>query len=279
MKISMDVFGDRMNKKLNLFVPQWQDSGASKELYDGACALKKYIENSNVNFERIEISQNSELIIENNILGYRIIKTQLNNISQLLYEEKPDKILTVGGGCGIEIPIVSYFSEKYKNLDVLWFDAHGDLNTPESSPSKYFHGMPLRFLLEEIRNNDISSKFNKINPQDVVLIGVRDLDKPEEDFIFKENIKIKNDLNISELLNKQNEYVYIHIDLDVLDPAIYRNVKCPSKNGLKVEEVVKIIKDVNNEKKVIGISLLENTETNIKKIEIIDEIIKLGIEF
>ena len=38
----MDVFGDRMNKKLNLFVPQWQDSGASKELYDGACALKKY---------------------------------------------------------------------------------------------------------------------------------------------------------------------------------------------------------------------------------------------
>ena len=77
-------------------------------------------------------------------------------------KKKPDKILTVGGGCGIEIPIVSYFSEKYKNLDVLWFDAHGDLNTPESSPSKYFHGMPLRFLLEEIRNNDISSKFNKI---------------------------------------------------------------------------------------------------------------------
>ena len=275
----MDVFGDRMNKKLNLFVPQWQDSGASKELYDGACALKKYIENSNVSFEKIEISKNSELINEKNILGFKIIKTQLNNISQLLYEEKPDKILTVGGGCGIEIPIVSYFSEKYKNLDVLWFDAHGDLNTPESSPSKYFHGMPLRFLLEEIRNNDISSKFNKINPQDVVLIGVRDLDKPEEDFIFKENIKIKNDLNISELLNKQDEYVYIHIDLDVLDPAIYRNVKCPSKNGLKVEEVVKIIKDVNNEKKVIGISLLENTETNIKKIEIIDEIIKLGIEF
>ena len=180
---------------------------------------------------------------------------------------------------GLTLPIVSYFSEKYKNLDVLWFDAHGDLNTPESSPSKYFHGMPLRFLLEEIRNNDISSKFNKINPQDVVLIGVRDLDKPEEDFIFKENIKIKNDSKISELLNKQNEYVYIHIDLDVLDPAIYRNVKCPSKNGLKVEEVVKIIKEVNNEKKVIGISLLENTETNIKKIEIIDEIIKLGIEF
>ncbi len=207
------------------------------------------------------------------------LKNQLNKISQKLHEEKPDKILTVGGGCGIEIPIVSYFSDKYKTLDVLWFDAHGDLNTPESSPSKNIHGMSLRFLLEEIPNNDISYKFNKINPQDVVLIGTRDLDKPEEEFIIKENIKIKNNLNISELLNNKNEYVYIHIDLDVLDPAIYKNVKCPSKNGLKIEEVIEIIKEVKNQKKIIGISLLENTETDIKKIELIDEIIQLGIEF
>ncbi len=70
----MDVFGDSMNKKLNLFVPQWQVSGALKELYGGACALKEYIENSNVVFERIEISQNIELLKEKNILGYRTIK-------------------------------------------------------------------------------------------------------------------------------------------------------------------------------------------------------------
>ncbi|MFC1569359.1 arginase family protein [bacterium] len=274
-----------MAKHLNLFIPQWQDSGLTQELYEGAYALRDYIESKNIIFSEIPISLSLDTTIENGIIGYNTIVKQLNMISKLLEETKPDQLFSIGGGCGIEIPLVSYLYKKYKGMDVIWFDAHGDLNTPDSSPSQYFHGMPLRFLLDNIPGNEISKKYNKINIDDVLLVGIRDLDDPEEEYIQINKIKmikvnhseIKNGLEIKKLLNKKNNNAYLHIDLDVLDPEIYKNVKCPTENGYTVEEIIKIINIIKSEKTIVGVSLLENIEKKDEEISKINELIDIGI--
>lgn len=268
---------------MNLFIPQWQDSGTTRELYEGALALKKYIEAMGAKFDGPDISLSDDLEIENNISGYKSIIKQLDEISGLLHCSAPERVFTVGGGCGIEVPIVSYLAELYPDMDVIWFDAHGDLNTPLSSPSGYFHGMPLRFLLQDIPGNDISSKYKRIGCEEVVLIGARDLDPPEMDFIQENRIKTAG-LNLAESpeavleqLNDKNRSVYIHIDLDVLDPGIYRNVKCPVKDGFTVAAVTKIVEAVESVKTVVGLSILENTETNTGALSVIDTLIEIGL--
>jgi len=275
-------------KKINLFAPQWQGSGKTKELFKGAYAFLQYCRTLRA-FDLIEIPifDSTDLIIENNIFGYSALYKQLKNIREAIELEMPDKILTIGGGCGVEVPIISYFGNRYDSFDIFWFDAHGDLNTPESSSSKHFHGMPLRFLVDEIKNNPISRFFSRIPINNITLIGTRDLDDEEIDFISKNQLKVISsktnwddiETNLSKILQTDNKKTYLHIDLDVLDPKYYKNVKCPSMNGMTIEQLIHIIKQIISERQIIGISLLENTETDHKNIKKIDELIKIGFDF
>lgn len=267
-------------KTINLFVPQWQGSGISTELYEGAVFLKEHFEQESRQFTEIDISLDTLLQAENNILAYTTIIKQLKNVSKVLYNNSPDQVFTVGGGCGIEIPIVSYLSSRYEDMDVIWFDAHGDLNTPDSSPSKYFHGMPLRFLLDDIPGDEISSSYNRIDCKDVILVGSRDLDKAEEEFIYENHIKLMKPGSsdpvdeFKMLQGSSNRNVYIHIDLDVLDPGEYKNVKCPAFDGYSVKEIVRIIRRIRENRTIVGMSLLENTEINPDKLRILDELLE-----
>lgn len=280
---------ENLMKKINLFAPQWQGSGKTTELFKGAQALKDFCISidKTIQFINIPISEALDLKIENNIYGYTVIEDQLINIKKILCKENPDLIFSIGGGCGIEIPIVSYFKDIYQSMDIYWFDAHGDLNTPETSPSKYFHGMPLRFLLDEIPKNNISKSFNKISKRDISLIGSRDLDNAEVDFIQKEQIRLFNmesSFNVLEdrfsnyLEKSRNSHAYLHIDLDVLDPRSYSNVKCPTEDGLSIENLLRIIKIIGKKRKIIGLSILENTELDSSKITKIEQLVNLGID-
>ena len=270
-------------EKLLLFIPQWQDSGVTDELYHGSFALKNYSEElGKCKFNAIEVDNKKRLIKENNIWGYSIIYEQLTRVRETINDNKPLKIFSLGGGCGIEVPIVSYLYSLYPDLTLFWFDAHGDLNTPESSPSKYFHGMPLRFLTEKIENK-IGDCVNTIPSRQVHLIGLRDLDEPEKLFIESENIDVarlgKNFINTFKniLGNNKNKEAYIHIDLDVIDPEYYKNVKCPAKKGLKISELIKAIELINKEMKITGFSIVENTETDKAEIRKLKKIIRLGL--
>ena len=115
---------------MNILATQWQGSGFTDELYRGANALGKYLSKYGIEFDTVEIAADKDLLIENDIIGYTAIETQLEKIDRLLQLRRPRRILTVGGGCGIEIPIVSYLAGRERGLKLLWFDAHGDLNSP-----------------------------------------------------------------------------------------------------------------------------------------------------
>ncbi len=88
--------------------------------------------------------------------------------------------LVLGGDHSIAVGSVSAISKHYNNLGVIWYDAHGDLNIPEESPSGNIHGMPLRILTGEGPKELLELNSNVIKPENIVLIGMRDLDKGED---------------------------------------------------------------------------------------------------
>ncbi|HII0207551.1 TPA: arginase [Staphylococcus aureus] len=140
--------------------------------------------------------------------------------------------LVLGGDHSIAVGSVSAISKHYNNLGVIWYDAHGDLNIPEESPSGNIHGMPLRILTGEGPKELLELNSNVIKPENIVLIGMRDLDKGERQFIKDHNIKtftmsdidklgIKEEVieNTIEYLKSRNvDGVHLSLDVDALDP-------------------------------------------------------------
>ncbi|MFS4826562.1 arginase [Staphylococcus aureus] len=139
--------------------------------------------------------------------------------------------LILGGDHSIAVGSVSAISKHYNNLGVIWYDAHGDLNIPEESPSGNIHGMPLRILTGEGPKELLELNSNVIKPENIVLIGMRDLDKGERQFIKDHNIKTFtmsdiDKLGIKEVIENTIEYlksrnvdgVHLSLDVDALDP-------------------------------------------------------------
>ncbi|HDJ2958400.1 TPA: arginase [Staphylococcus aureus] len=139
--------------------------------------------------------------------------------------------LVLGGDHSIAVGSVSAISKHYNNLGVIWYDAHGDLNIPEESPSGNIHGMPLRILTGEGPKELLELNSNVIKPENIVLIGMRDLDKGERQFIKDHNIKTFtmsdiDELGIKEVIENTIEYlksrnvdgVHLSLDVDALDP-------------------------------------------------------------
>ncbi|HFN8329898.1 TPA: arginase [Staphylococcus aureus] len=139
--------------------------------------------------------------------------------------------LVLGGDHSIAVGSVSAISKHYNNLGIIWYDAHGDLNIPEESPSRNIHGMPLRILTGEGPKELLELNSNVIKPENIVLIGMRDLDKGERQFIKDHNIKTFtmsdiDKLGIKEVIENTIEYlksrnvdgVHLSLDVDALDP-------------------------------------------------------------
>jgi arginase len=160
---------------LKLYFPHWQGSDNTNDLYFSARDIyDMYLKEAG--FLSIDVCRHENLRVRNGVLVLDEILDNLVQIVHLLEEFKPEKIFSYGGDCRIEIGPVSYLNMRCNgDLAVLWFDAHGDLNTPVTSPSKHFHGMPLRCLLGEGDETILEHCFSYIAPSQVILAGVNKL--------------------------------------------------------------------------------------------------------
>src|SRR2546429_7306370 len=114
----------------------------------------------------------------------------------------PVRPLVLGGCCCSHIGAVEGLAARHGRVGVIWLDAHGDLNTPETSPSGNEWGMPLRMLLDS----------GAVEPEDVALVGARDLDPPERDFIHASGLHTGKHA-VDRALNGADG-VYVAIDAD-----------------------------------------------------------------
>lgn len=254
-----------MSEQLNLFFPQWQGSGVFG-LAKGAELLHEDLSES-LSFVSVPTSRAYSLAIEQSILGYAQILSQLITACSLIQTQDPDKIFTLGGDCSVEIAPVSFLNKKYdQSLAVIWLDAHGDLNTPASSPSAHFHGMPLRTLLGEGDAKILNSAFSKLKPEQVFLVGTRELDLPEREFVVQNSMtvvsaKAVNDGKYERLIGAIAQAgftkIYIHLDLDILEPTEFPHVACPTPNGICIENLYTLLTELQHRFTVVGSSVLE----------------------
>jgi len=205
-----------MSDRSNLFFPLCIDGGLGSGLRDGAYAIRDYLA-PRMSFEEASAGELCDPRVERGIAGYAAIRARLERASALLENVAPERLFTIGGGCGVEVPIVSYLARRHSGLRVLWLDAHGDLNSPASSPSGHFHGMPLRFLLEGSLDEVIGPRAATLAPAEVALIGCRDLDPPEVEYIRERGIALiaPRDAATADPFPGESP-IYIHLDLDVL---------------------------------------------------------------
>lgn len=158
--------------------------------------------------------------------------------------------LVLGGDHSIAIGTLAGVSRHYKNLGVIWYDAHGDLNTADTSPSGNIHGMPLAASIgigDEALTR-IGGYTPKVKPENIVIIGARSLDEGEKELIKEKGIKVYTMHEIDRMgmtkvmeetilyLRHKTDGVHLSLDLDGLDPHDAPGVGTPVIGGISYRE-------------------------------------------
>ena len=156
-----------------------------------------------------------------------------------LAADLPERPLVLGGDCCSHIGAIEGLAARQGRVSVVWLDAHGDLNTPESSPSGNVWGMPLRMLLDS----------GAIEAADVALVGARNLDPPEEEFIRESGLRVGEE-GIAQALEGSG-CTYVALDVDVLEPS-EMSVFMPEPGGPSRQEVERILRSVSGQREVLG---------------------------
>jgi arginase len=165
----------------------------------------------------------------------------------------PTLPLVLGGCCCSHIGAVEGLATRHGRLGVIWFDAHGDLNTPETSPSGNAWGMPLRMIIDR----------GAVDARDVAVVGARNLDPPEVEFIAAAGIHD----DPGGVLDRVDQ-VYVALDCDVFEPSELRSFM-PEPGGPTIVEVERAFRGIRERATVVGAGLtgLAPERGSIEKLE------------
>jgi arginase len=167
----------------------------------------------------------------------------------------PQRPVILGGCCCSHIGAVEALAARHGRVGLLWFDAHGDLNTPETSPSGNEWGMPLRMILDS----------GAVRADDAVLIGARNLDPPEDDFIASVGLGLGPQGIDGALANTVGMYVAVDFDAFAEDEVVSW---MPEPGGLTLTEVEALLSSVRQRQPVLGVGFsgLLSREENLEPV-------------
>jgi arginase len=178
-----------------------------------------------------------------------------------------DHSLAMGSVAGVG----RHFRERGHRLGLLWFDAHGDMNTPASTDSGNVHGMSLAHLLGlgDDRLASIGGFRGKVSPENVALIGVRDLDDREKKLVAESGVNVLTMKDIDrrgvsnvieqalDIASRGTAGIHVSFDIDVVDPSLATGVGTPKKGGLTYREAHLCMEMVADSKRLTSIDLVE----------------------
>lgn len=270
---------------LSLLIPDWQGYGIDSAVASGARALAGAFAPGA--FVEVESPIAEPLPLEDGVIGLTALARQARRAIDVINSWQPSRIFMIGGTCGVELPPVAYLNARYRgDLAVVWFDAHGDLNTPATSPSARFHGMVLRTLLGDGPLPLVTLLPRRLGPEQVVLAGLRDLDREEAMFISDAAISrlAPSDLLVPDRVTGRVRAtnftkVYIHLDLDVLDPVEFPDSLMRTPGGVSIDQLVETIQHLNSSFDVVGFSVVEFRERSADAVARVERIIaRCGIQ-
>ena len=234
-------------------VPQWQGSVSARAMShaDGAAAIQG------------DLPASATVVVDVPVEAGESLGTGVRRFSTLLRIKELTTAalagvagtpITIGGDCGAVLAAVSFAAgqgDADGDLAVLWLDAHPDLNTPESSPSGAFSGMVLRAITGEGADGLAARPGASVSPSKLVLGGIRAIDDGEQSYIDEHGITVLTADGLGDpaavlaaLEATGATRVFVHIDLDVLDPSVLAGLSYPMPFGVGAAELVAVVKAV-----------------------------------
>ena len=235
-----------------LCIPQWQGSSApeARRLQGGARRTAELVPAD----ARVDVPVLDEDGAK--VRGVRrldVLRENLRLTRQAL-AGIDDIVVTVGGDCGVELgPIAAARAQHGDDLTVLWIDANPDVSTPATLPSGSFHGMVLRTLLGDGAVELVPDE--PLVPGQVVLTGIREFEPLQREYLEEAAIRWHGVDDFERSLEGLVGPVYLHVDLDVLDPSEFTSVGYSSPGGPSVQRVLALIARVDG---IVGASITEH---------------------
>ncbi|MDX2029573.1 MAG: arginase [Blastocatellia bacterium] len=183
--------------------------------------------------------------------------------------------IVLGGDHSIAIGSVSglsaYYRKRNQRVGVIWFDAHGDMNTPETSPSGNIHGMPFAAILghgtKELTH--IGEFAPKVHPEDCVLIGARSVDPEEAVALRASGVRVVTMRELDErgmssimdeammLASRRTAGFHVTMDMDFVDPDFAPGVGTPVPGGPTYRESHLAMEKIADSGKMLSFELTE----------------------
>lgn len=167
--------------------------------------------------------------------------------------------------------VASFFRKQSKRVGLIWLDAHGDVNTPESSPSGNVHGMPLASIMgygaPEL--TELCNFKPKIEPQNVVMVGIRELDTKERQLVKKSGVHVFTMREIDErgmrdvmaealrFATDDTNGIAVSLDMDFLDPTEAPGVGTPVRGGVTYREAHLALEMIADSHALVSFELVE----------------------
>ncbi|WP_348787100.1 arginase family protein [Leifsonia sp. NPDC080035] len=248
-----------------LVIPQWQGSGSSRamRLIDGAEAIQGDLPAGATHVVPVPASAGESL-------GTGVHRfSSLNAVRELAAAELAvleAPVVTIGGDCAADLASVQHVLATHPegSVALVWFDAHADLNDVEGSPSGAFHGMVVRALLGDAPDGLAATGASRLDPSRLILAGTRALDDGESAYVEAESVRViaPGELDDPDALIRAVEAtgataVYLHIDLDVLDPAAIEGIGYPEPFGIAPEQLTEAIRALRGRFELAGAAVTE----------------------
>jgi arginase len=146
--------------------------------------------------------------------------------------------------CSICVATVPAVARRWPDAWLLWLDAHGDFNTPDTTPSGFLGGM---CLAGAVGLWDTGHGVGP-SPERVVLVGGRDLDAAEEELMARHGV-VRTDDPAAGLAGRE---VFVHLDVDILDPTVMPGQLYPAPGGLDTTQLHDLLADVAAQARIVG---------------------------
>jgi arginase len=184
--------------------------------------------------------------------------------------------LVLGGDHSIAVGSISgvaahFRKEEKKQVGFIWLDAHGDMNTPESSPSGNVHGMPLASIMgygpPELV--ELMGFKPKVEPQNIVLVGIRDLDSQEKKLVKKSGVHVLtmrdiDERGMREVMSDALKYamddtdgIAVSLDMDFVDPSDAPGVGTPVRGGVTYREAHLAMEMIADSEAMVSLEIVE----------------------
>lgn len=261
-------------------VPEWQGSVSARAMShaDGATAILGDLPASATVLVDVPIEAGESL--GTGVHRYSTL-LRIRELTMQALTSVTGTPITIGGDCGAALAAVAFVAAQERaitsdagategsgpsadggDLAVLWLDAHPDLNSPETSPSGAFNGMVLRAIAGEGADGLAAGPDARVHPSKLVLGGIRAIDDGEREFIDANGVTVLavEDLSdptvvVAALEETGARRVFIHVDLDVLDPSALAGLSYPMPFGVGPTELVALLKAVVERFPLAGASI------------------------